>query len=93
MSLKNPDQWRLQSPQVTAVEAIVRQLAIQNAGGVDSATGFIYDGSGRLTEFHADGVLVTIAYPDAEHVSIVWGTHSILITLDAQRRVTSVERT
>lgn len=92
MSLQSTELWQLQSPQVAAIERIVQQLQFSNASGATSATGFIYDGSGRLTEFMADGVLVTVSYPDSTHINVAYGLHSIAITLNASQQVIGVLR-
>ena len=93
MSLASTEVWKLQSPQVAAIEEIFTQLWRNALTGASVASGFVYDGNGRLTEFTADGVLYTITYPDSLHINVVYGTHSVAVTLDAQSRVVGVVRT
>lgn len=92
MSLLNPELWRLQAPQASAVTAIFEQLQRDATLGAAIVSGFQYDVQGRLTEFIADGTLCTIAYPDDTHINVVYGTNLVQVTLNAQQQIIGVIR-
>ena len=89
-TILNPDLWRFQSAQTSEIERIFNFLASAFPSRVANAGGFVYDGDDRLTEFTADGVLYSLAYPDAFTINIAYSGILRQVTLNGSGQVTGI---
>mgnify|MGYP003398918592 FL=1 len=68
--LDNPANWDLQSPQVTAVEKLVKELTQDLPTAIETLSSVSYDGNGRLLAFVADGYSYLFDYPATDRINI-----------------------
>lgn len=89
-ALQRPDLWRFQSAQVAEIERIFSFLASAFPSRVSNAGGFVYDGLNRLEQFTADGVLYSLAYPDAFTINIAYSGILRQVTLNGSGQVIGI---